>query len=183
MKLSGIILSATLWLQVCPAGAQPPEYYEVRAAASLGELSELLPSVLETGARLSIQPAAPSPDDRTPSGDKVRQDYRAILLKSPNRYDALTLAQLRTLYKDSYNNKVASLDKLPYYDPSEQLGFCFGRAIASHLLARKMGLTEASTGKVFMVGELKENGVTLWRFHVSAIVKGPGGDWYAIDSN
>lgn len=179
MRSSKIFLCAALCLPVKLWAGQFPEYREARTAA-FEELSALLPQAAEDAAD---QPVPGIAGPALVSGDQVRRDYQALLLRSPNLYDALTRPQLRTLYRDSYYNKVASFEKLPLYDPSEQLGFCFGRAIASHLLARKMGLKEAGTGKVFIVGELKSEGVTLWRFHVSAIVKGPGGAWYAIDSN
>jgi hypothetical protein len=79
---------------------------------------------------------------------------------------------------------VAGLDdekKLAKYDPQGFIGFCFGRAMAVHLLARQSGLAEDSVRKLFVIGDLREGADPEWRFHVTAVVKGEDGLWYAID--
>lgn len=95
-------------------------------------------------------------------------------------FDATRRARL---FEHTVDHPVASLDRLPHYDPDGLIGFCFGRAMAAHLGARMMGLAEAGVRKLFIVGDLRQYGAdrTEWRFHVTTLVRGDDRDWYAID--
>lgn len=85
------------------------------------------------------------------------------------------------LFRNARFHKVAALEKLSKYDPSGQIGFCFGRAMTVHLLARKMGLEDASVRKLFIIGDLRQGSEPEWRFHVTTLVKGEDGAWWAVD--
>jgi hypothetical protein len=79
---------------------------------------------------------------------------------------------------------VAGLDdkaKLAKYDPKGIIGFCFGRSMAAHLLARQVGLREDSIRTLFAIGNLHVTADLTWRFHVTTVVKGQDGLWYALD--
>ncbi|MBI4802159.1 MAG: hypothetical protein HY796_06510 [Elusimicrobia bacterium] len=116
------------------------------------------------------------------TGPEVGKKYDYILQKqSAAKFSQLNASQIKSLFHKTSNNKVAALNKVPYYDPSGELGFCFGRAMAAHLLGRRLGLKEQSTGKAFIIGDLKSGETTEWRFHVTAMVRGPGREWFAID--
>ncbi len=115
-------------------------------------------------------------------GPEVRKKYDYILQKqSPDNLSELNAQQIEFLFYETSNNKIAALSKVPYYDPSGEIGFCFGRAMAAHLLSRRMGLKEQSTGNVFIIGDLKSGTTTEWRFHMTAVVRGSNDDWFAID--
>lgn len=92
------------------------------------------------------------------------------------------MTQLKSLYRDAIQNPVATLDRVEGYDPDGIIGFCFGRAMAAHLLARRMGLSPESIRKLFIVGDLRSDPEKPeWRFHVTTVVRGPDNRWYAID--
>ncbi|MBI4669079.1 MAG: hypothetical protein HY747_07810 [Elusimicrobia bacterium] len=115
------------------------------------------------------------------SHQSVLESYRSIEAKSPQNLEALDPSRRNSLFFSTYNNKIASLKSLPIYDPKGIIGFCFGRAMAAHLLARMMGLKPESIRKLFILGDLRADGKTAWRFHVTTVVKGTNGRWYAID--
>ncbi len=99
--------------------------------------------------------------------------------------EILTAPELAKLYEDTVENPVAKLDNLGKYDPTGIIGFCYGRAMTAQLIARKMGLAEASMAKLFIVGAMCSDkncnpDQPEWRFHVTTIVKGQS-NWYAID--
>jgi len=96
----------------------------------------------------------------------------------------LAAEQRQQLWDAVFRHPVAGLDdekKLKKYDPQGVIGFCFGRSMAAHLLARKLGLAEDSVRNLFVIGDLREGADPEWRFHVTALVKGEDGAWYAID--
>lgn len=78
-------------------------------------------------------------------------------------------------------NPVATLSKEAEYDPNGDIGFCFGRAMTAHLIARKLHLQETSIRKLFIIGDLRSGANPEWRFHVTTLVLGEDGNWYAID--
>ncbi|MBU2574855.1 MAG: hypothetical protein KKH28_12340 [Elusimicrobia bacterium] len=182
-------LSAVLVMAV-NAGYSQTTREEQRAGAAQFEtgpgLKELMDGQIQDLPLPQIEPAgnftADSPVDLKTTGPEVGEKYDYILQKqSPDNLSELSAPQIKSLFYKTSNNKVAALDKVAYYDPSGELGFCFGRAMAAHLLGRRMGLKEQSTGKVFIIGDLKSGETTEWRFHVTAVVRGPGKDWFAID--
>ena len=109
------------------------------------------------------------------------QSIREIELPKdiPNGYKGeLTMSEIRSLYKTVAEHPVAKISNRDLYDPEGiGLGFCFGRAVTTHLEALwNYKLANVSIRKLWMVGN-----VGPWDFHVTAIVRGPKGQWYAID--
>jgi hypothetical protein len=110
--------------------------------------------------------------------------YYRLADQAPQTLKVLSLNQLQDVWRQAFNNKVAGLDdgaKLAKYDPTGIIGFCFGRAMTAHLLARRMGLKAESIAKLFIVGDLRSGANPEWRFHVTTLARGPHKRWYAID--
>jgi hypothetical protein len=98
----------------------------------------------------------------------------------------LPLEKLNSLYQETLNNPVSHLSRLSKYDPTGIVGFCFGRAMAAHLTARKeFHVSPTAIYKLFIIGDLRSvASKPEWRFHVTTIlpVKSDGGTtWMAID--
>ncbi|MHC9542291.1 MAG: hypothetical protein AB9903_22510 [Vulcanimicrobiota bacterium] len=123
-------------------------------------------------------PAGASGDS---GNDSLMRKYLEIESMSPPRFDSLTAEKRQFLFDAVANHEVAGIKMLKKYDPEGIMGFCYGRAMASHLIACRMGLTPGSIRKIFMVGVLNYCCGKEWRFHVSTIVKGDDRRWYAID--
>jgi len=115
------------------------------------------------------------------AGERPIDRYRALDAGSPVHSDGLDEAAIETLYQNTARHPVAGLPVVHRYDPDGMVGFCFGRAMAAHLLARRMGLAPEAIGKVFIVGDLRSGVDPEWRFHVTTVVRGPAGRWWAID--
>jgi hypothetical protein len=88
------------------------------------------------------------------------------------------------LWKRTYEHPIAGLDdegKLKKYDPDGIIGFCFGRAMTAHLLARELGLKPDRIKKLFVIGDLRSGETPEWRFHVTTLVMGSDNRWHAVD--
>jgi len=109
--------------------------------------------------------------------------YQTILKDCSTTRKALTGQEQQYIYDLVASGNVTSLGALGRYDPDHQIGFCFGRAMAVHLLSRRMGLAEDSIRKLFIVGCLGSGGKTEWRFHVATVVKGCDGAWHTVEMN
>ncbi|MBI5623556.1 MAG: hypothetical protein HY924_07250 [Elusimicrobia bacterium] len=110
--------------------------------------------------------------------------YRSLTAGPPSHIEGLTPSQLSDLWKRTYEHKIAGLDdeaKLKRYDPDGIIGFCFGRAMAAHLLARQLGLPQDRIKKLFVIGDLRSGETPEWRFHVTTLVKGIDDRWHAVD--
>lgn len=110
--------------------------------------------------------------------------YQGILSGSPSNLTGLSPAQMADLWDRTYRHRISGLDdasKLSKYDPQGIIGFCFGRAMTVHLLARRMGLAPDSIRNLFVIGDLRSGDQPEWRFHVTSLVKGADGRWHAID--
>lgn len=106
--------------------------------------------------------------------DRLNNDLRETT-------DALDSAQRESLLLRVRNHKVAALKHLSRYD-QQNIGFCFGRAMASQLIARKMGVAKASLRKMLIIGDLRSGEEPEWRFHMTTLVKGKeDGKFYVID--
>lgn len=114
--------------------------------------------------------------------DRLGAMFQSIEEMSPRRYESFSTAQRTFLYNDLARNEVATVSRLGTYDPDGILGFCFGRAMAAHLIAMRMGLRPEGLRKLFIVGELKTGTGTGWRFHVTTLVKGDDSQWYCMDT-
>lgn len=98
--------------------------------------------------------------------------------------DGLTKEERLKLFNHVLNHKVAALtpENIAKYDtPKQEIGYCYGRAMAVHLRARKMGLKPGSIKKLYIIGDLRQGEEPEWRFHVTTLVKGGDKKWYAID--
>lgn len=110
--------------------------------------------------------------------------YLELMERTPQTQMELTSAQRAKLWQAAYVHPVAGMDdpaKLQRYDPTGIIGFCFGRSMAVHLLARGMGLAEGSIRALFVAGDLRSGDKPEWRFHVTTLVRGSDGDWHAVD--
>ncbi len=94
--------------------------------------------------------------------------------------DSLTAEERQSLYHTVARHKVAALSQIDKYD-KQNIGFCFGRAMTARLAARKLELKPESIRKLFIIGDLRSGPQPEWRFHVTTLVKGEDGNFYAID--
>jgi hypothetical protein len=119
----------------------------------------------------------------TQKNDKIDAEFLRLDTAAPSTIDGLNANARDLLLHDAKSHPVARLDQLDTYDPQKLTGFCFGRAMAVHTLARERGVKPQSIKKQFIVGDLKgiDAKQTEWRFHVTTLVKGDDGRWYAID--
>jgi hypothetical protein len=99
---------------------------------------------------------------------------------SAKRKSALSYEEARELYKILNDHPVASCRKLPKYDPGGNIGFCFGRAVAGHLLALQEGVHKDSVRKIWAVGTMHADDI-VWGHHVATMVRGQEGKWYVLD--
>ena len=119
---------------------------------------------------------------RDPDNQLMRNAYFRIIKTSVVRKNSMKPEEREKLYRFLSENEVACIGALTKYDPMKIIGFCFGRAMAVHLKALQMGLNPESIKKIFIIGDLKSNGMTQYRFHVATTIKGNDGDWYAFDT-
>ncbi len=163
--------AAPLGLRLTP-GLELP-----RTAFSL----KLAPASIQPVGRGAMEVPAPG------TGKAVVEEPLALyrrLNSEPAQLDALSPAQRRAVWTEAFKHPVAGLDdpaKMAKYDPAGIIGFCFGRAMAVQLLARKLGLGSDSIRKLFVVGDLRSGNTPEWRFHVTTLVKSKDGEWWAID--
>jgi hypothetical protein len=119
-----------------------------------------------------------------PAFSDLQSDAEALyreLTDRPATKTALTKKERQEIFNEVSRHRVASLAQLDKYDPTGEIGFCFGRAMATHLIARKHGLAEESVRKLFVIGDLRQSENPEWRFHVTTLVRGEEGGWFAID--
>ncbi len=114
---------------------------------------------------------------------EIQRRYDDIEMRSPETKIGLNLAERKALLEEVAHHPVASLAKLDKYDPPPgQIGFCYGRAMAAHLLARKKGVARDGILKLFVAGDMTPGPGERWRFHVTTLVRGEDGKhWYSID--
>ena len=137
-----------------------------------------VPLPMDPSARVLARPKAPATDEA------VRRAFHQVEeagRQASRHYAGLDARQRKFLFHSVATHKVARLDRLEHYDPTGEIGFCFGRAMAAHLIALRMGLTPDNIRKLFIVGDLRSGDKPEWRFHVTTLVRGADGAWYAID--
>ncbi len=121
------------------------------------------------------------------TNEQIQQEYLGVEINSPNTKKSLSALQRQALFNAASQHPVTRLDRLNFYDPKGEIGFCFGRAMAVHLLARKtFQLDSDSIKKLFIIGDLRSGQNPEWRFHVTTLVQGGSRAvsepvWYAID--
>ena len=126
-------------------------------------------------------PFYPWTEETRSTEDQVFRGYETIETTSPSTKTGLDASERQQLFTLSARDKVASIASLDHYD-QQNIGFCFGRAMAAHLIARGMGLGSDSIRKLFIIGDLRSGADPEWRFHVTTLVRGSeDGGWYAVD--
>jgi hypothetical protein len=92
-------------------------------------------------------------------------------------------ALLRKLQLDHVTNPVSGSWTVQKYDPCGKIGFCFGRAMNSHLKALRMGLAKENVRKIWAIGPMKYGyrDEEIWTHHVATMVRGEDKKWYVID--
>lgn len=116
--------------------------------------------------------------------EQVREAYvRVETDVTTAKKDSLLAGDRQALFNYVRDHKVAALtaENLKKYDPTGEVGYCYGRAMAVHLRARRMGLRPEAIRKLFIIGDLRSGTAREWRFHVTTLVKGDDLRWYAID--
>ncbi len=114
---------------------------------------------------------------------EIQQRYDDIELRSPETKIGMSRDERIALLKEVTDHPVASLEKLSKYDPPPgEIGFCYGRAMTAHLLARKHGVARNGILKLFVAGDMTPGPNRRWRFHVTTLVRDETGQkWYSID--
>lgn len=117
------------------------------------------------------------------TSDDVRNAFYSIENAENGQLENLSIGEMNILFQNAVNHPVAKLSKenIKKYDPDGIIGFCFGRAMTVHLLARKMGVSSTSLKKMFVIGDLRSGKDPEWRFHVTTLVKNEKGEWFAVD--
>lgn len=119
--------------------------------------------------------------------EKIQQLYDSVTEQSPSLFTTLTEVQRNELFQKAATHWVAGLNVIDRYDHQPtgvgdgEIGFCYGRAMAVHLLARKMGLDDQGIQKIFIAGDLNNGQGVRWRFHMATMVRGDDNNWYIID--
>ncbi len=85
-----------------------------------------------------------------------------------------------SVLKSVRSNPVARLESSQSFDPSGQLGFCFGRALLVHYELLKAGVKQEDLGKVFVAGQLRV-GAQMWNFHVAVVALDSKKNYLVID--
>lgn len=94
---------------------------------------------------------------------------------------SISRKEAQFIYDLVYNNPVSSLRMYDNYNPvGSNVGFCWGRAMTAQIEAMSRGVAPDSIKKIFAVGPLS-SGSTNWRYHVTTIIKGDDGTWWAVD--
>ncbi len=117
------------------------------------------------------------------SDEAVRAAFYSLENDLPKNMETLSSEKIKSLYSEAVNHPIAKIseENLKKYDPNGIIGFCFGRAMAVHLLARKMGLAPTSIKKFFVIGDLRSGRESEWRFHVTTLVLNENREWIAVD--
>jgi hypothetical protein len=77
-------------------------------------------------------------------------------------------------------NPVANLAATQRYDPTKQIGFCFGRALLVHKLMMDAGVNQTQMAKIFVLGELMHQRQH-WLFHVAVMVRDTKNGFLVVD--
>lgn len=85
--------------------------------------------------------------------------------------------QAKTIYEDMQNTPCVRNDG-PYQRPGVEIGYCFGRAITSHMHAVRRGVEPQAMKKIWVVGPMRGN----WGHHVAHMIRSNDGSWWVIDN-
>ncbi len=103
------------------------------------------------------------------------------LPRTRGRRVGISLREAKQFISRIESNPVTGRAKSHHYDPDQEIGFCFGRAMTAHLLALEAGVSKDSILKLFAVGNFT-SGSTEWRYHVTTIIRDANDGWWTIDS-
>jgi len=78
------------------------------------------------------------------------------------------------------SNPVLSLANIHRFENGEQIGFCFGRALALHYLLLKAGVSSCDIYKIFAIGNLMFN-YQIWHFHVAVLIRDAANGFVVVD--
>lgn len=114
------------------------------------------------------------------NGEVLRFARELPFPKKSSRRGAITLVDAQEIVRRIDESPVTSPWSADKYDPSGEMGFCFGRAMAAHLEALSMNVDKDSILKLFAVGRFV-TGESRWRYHVTTLIRAENGDWWAVD--
>lgn len=105
-----------------------------------------------------------------------------LLNLEPRLYDPVLVSKkgARKFLKEVERKSVVKKQFIYERDDAD-IGYCFGRATCAHLLSLKRHFNKDQIKKIFVVGPMV-NGSTEWAYHVSFLVRGADGQWWAIDN-
>lgn len=108
--------------------------------------------------------------------------YNPHASRDQGKRTSITKTQAQAIIQEAESNPVVALHQGRKYDKDQKgIGFCFGRAMFTHLFLTSAGVNRGNIKKAFIVGPMS-NGA--WAWHVSTIVQSSlnGKEvWYAID--
>jgi len=116
--------------------------------------------------------------------DAAYRFLEQLEMRYTNERDWASSEQMRAALGNVLYHPVATLKDyrtVNKYDPTGAIGFCFGRAMATHNNSRLLGLRPEAVKKIFVIGDMRSGAEPEWRFHVTTIVRGKNGQWYALD--
>jgi len=146
----------------------------------------------ESNSDTSTPPRDPAAVNLSVEEKALRGKFSMLDAVAEGTKDTLSFQELRQIYDYATYNPVTTLktEIIKHYDPTGEIGFCFGRALTAQLYARLASLNPKSIAKLFIIGALSTrplgpNENPEWRFHVTTLVRGPNKGnlptWYAID--
>lgn len=94
-----------------------------------------------------------------------------------NKVTRLDRDQAQTVYDDMMSTPCVRNDG-PYQRPGVEVGYCFGRAITSHMHAIRRGVEPKSMKKIWVVGPMRGD----WGHHVAHMIRADDGSWWVIDN-
>ncbi|MDQ3233836.1 MAG: hypothetical protein M3Q07_18620 [Pseudobdellovibrionaceae bacterium] len=108
--------------------------------------------------------------------DRLQGMNQATLafLATDTKPGTITASTAASILRAARQHHVASPDRTRDYQRSDEIGFCFGRALLVHYFLLKAGVPQHHMAKIFTIGDLKV-GATFWQFHVAVLLKTQAG--------
>lgn len=110
----------------------------------------------------------------------LKEIYNYSFERNSKRVSGISKQQGQDLIEFTQNHFVTGYVSSNKYDPTGDIGFCFGRALFIHLELLRHGVQKQAIKKAFAIGPMYSGGM-YWQFHVTTIVQGNDGEWLAID--
>ena len=120
------------------------------------------------------------------SGQFTRQNRQQIAAFEKIQFTPLgvdlSTDVLEQLQKNLIDHPVAGTNPQKNYDDKGgKIGFCYGRALLVQKELERLGVDKRRIFKVFLLGELSQQGV-LWDYHVATLYVNHRGEKFMIDS-